>query len=139
LPKDWAVMPVLNTSVAVDTFFTISGALVTYFVLKELDKSGGKLSYPLFVLDRMFRLLPTYLFTAGFAATLLPYLGSGPFWYVVEGESEACGRHWWHNILFINNFMTYDDTQMCNPASWYLANDTQFYLLAPLVILPLWR
>ncbi|CAG7819331.1 unnamed protein product, partial [Allacma fusca] len=25
------------------------------------------------------------------------------------------------------------------PASWYLANDTQFYLLAPLVILPLWR
>ncbi|CAG7822356.1 unnamed protein product, partial [Allacma fusca] len=103
------------------------------------------LSYPLFVLDRLLRKITadgfscSYKFTAGFAATLLPYLGSGPFWYVVEGESEACGRHWGHKILFINNFMSYEDTQMCNPASCYLANDTQIYLLAPLVILPLWR
>ncbi|CAG7786180.1 unnamed protein product [Allacma fusca] len=139
LHKDWVMWPVLNTPVAVDTFFTISGALVAYFLLKELDKTGGYLNYPLFVLDRLLRLLPTYLFTAGFAATLLPYLGSGPFWYLVEEESEACKRHWWHNILFINNFMSYEVTQMCNPAAWYLANDTQFYFLAPLLILPLWR
>ncbi|CAG7732449.1 unnamed protein product [Allacma fusca] len=139
LHKDWVMSPVLNAPVAVDTFFTLSGTLVAYFLLKELDKTGGILNYPLFVLDRLLRLLPTYLFTAGFAATVLPYLGSGPFWYVVEEESKACRRHWWHNILFINNFMSYEDTQMCNPTSWYLANDTQFYFLAPLLILPLWR
>ena len=47
-------MAVLNGSVSVDTFFVLSGALVAYNVLKELDKRQG-LNVPMLYIHRYLR------------------------------------------------------------------------------------
>ncbi|CAG7819852.1 unnamed protein product [Allacma fusca] len=138
LYKDWTFYPILNGTVSVDTFFTLSGTLVAYSLLKELDKTKGKLNYPLFVIHRYLRLTPTYLILMGVMATILPYFGNGPLWYMMEAESKGCQDFWWHNVLYVNNLIKHE-TGGCYGEAWYLANDMQFYLLSPLVIYPLWR
>ena len=55
LYKDWTYMPLLNATVSVDTFFVMSGALMAYNLLKELDRSKGRLNYPMLVLHRFLR------------------------------------------------------------------------------------
>ncbi|CAG7732797.1 unnamed protein product, partial [Allacma fusca] len=136
--KDWTFYPLVNGTTSVDTFFTMSGALVAYNLLKELDKTKGRFNYALFVIHRYLRLTPTYVIIMGIMATLLPYLGGGPNWYIMETDSAQCQKYWWHNALYVNNLVKYETTG-CYGESWYLANDMQFFLLSPLVIYPLWR
>ncbi|CAG7732798.1 unnamed protein product [Allacma fusca] len=138
LYRDWSFYPIMNGTPSVDTFFALSGTLVAYSLLKELDKTKGKLNYPLFVIHRYLRLTPTYLILMGVMATLLPYFGNGPLWYTMDAESKGCQDFWWHNALYVNNLITHETTG-CYGEAWYLANDMQFYLLSPLVIYPLWR
>ena len=65
---------------------------------------------------------------------LSPYLGNGPL-YPDEGfESKECKYQWWANILYLNNF--YKPENFCFGISWYLANDFQFHLFAPLILVP---
>ncbi|EGT55001.1 hypothetical protein CAEBREN_29168 [Caenorhabditis brenneri] len=49
---------------------------------------------------------------------------------------EACKKTWWRNLLYINNFG--DSTQACYGITWYLAVDTQLYLVAPIILFALW-
>ncbi|CAG7819245.1 unnamed protein product, partial [Allacma fusca] len=100
--KDWSLYPILNGTPSVDTFFTLSGTLVAYNLLKELDKKKGRLNYILFVVHRYLRLTPTYLIIMGIMATLLPYTGTGPMWSSIDTESRNCGKYWWHNALYVN-------------------------------------
>ena len=51
---NWGMMAVLNGTVSVDTFFVLSGALVAYGILKELDKSKW-LNVPLLYVHRYLR------------------------------------------------------------------------------------
>lgn len=52
--KDLATLSVINAYVAVDTFFVLSGTLVAYNILKELD-ARGKLNVPMLYLHRYLR------------------------------------------------------------------------------------
>ena len=45
------------------------------------------------------------MMVVGFVATLLPYAGSGPFWFRNEGQSKNCARHSWQHFLFITNLI----------------------------------
>ena len=49
----------LNGFPSVDSFFLISGVLMSYLTLKELDKTNGRLSIPLFYVHRYLRYLVT--------------------------------------------------------------------------------
>ena len=65
-------------------------------------------------------------------------LGSGPFWSQVIGITTGyCKRHWWTNLLYINNLLYYDEA--CVGQTWYLACDMQFFLVSPLVFFPLYK
>lgn len=44
-----------NGTVSVDTFFLLGGLLVSYLMLKELDRSKGKFNFGLFYLHRYLR------------------------------------------------------------------------------------
>ena len=46
---------VSNAFVSVDTFFLLSGLLVSYLTLKELDRNKGKINIPLFYIHRYLR------------------------------------------------------------------------------------
>jgi peptidoglycan/LPS O-acetylase OafA/YrhL len=52
-------------------------------------------------------------------------------------EQERCQMNWWLNILYVNNYIGSDS--VCMFQSWYLATDTQLFILAPLVLYPLWK
>ena len=44
-----------NRFVAVDTFFVMSGLLVTYSLLRDLDRNSGRFGLTRFYLHRYFR------------------------------------------------------------------------------------
>ena len=46
---------VINAFVSVDSFFLMSGCLVSYLMLKDLDKTKGRISFPLLYLHRYLR------------------------------------------------------------------------------------
>ncbi|XP_052816345.1 nose resistant to fluoxetine protein 6-like [Mya arenaria] len=129
---------VINASVSVDSFFTLSGVLVAYLTLRELKKVNGArgLNWFMFYFHRFWRLTPPYMLVIMVGTVLLPYIVSGPFW--IEGEfpfMSGCRKFWWTNLLYVNNYVHTDDT--CLGWSWYLANDMQFYIISPLILLPL--
>ena len=44
-----------NAFVSVDSFFLVSGVLVTYLMLKELDRNKGRINYPMMYIHRYLR------------------------------------------------------------------------------------
>ncbi|KZS08085.1 putative Nose resistant to fluoxetine protein, partial [Daphnia magna] len=67
-----------NATVSVDTFFLMSGLLVSYLLLRELDRTKGKFNAGLYYLHRYLRLTIVYAFILGFIAALTIYVGTGP-------------------------------------------------------------
>lgn len=53
--EDWTVLTIINSTVAVDTFFVLSGMLVGYNILKVLDKTKGKLNIIMLYIHRYLR------------------------------------------------------------------------------------
>ncbi|XP_039434445.1 nose resistant to fluoxetine protein 6-like [Culex pipiens pallens] len=140
--KEWMrsfpVSIMYNTGIlAVDTFLALSGMLVSYNMLRELDKRG-KINPLMMYLRRYIRisapLAPLILLVVSFGK----YLGEGPLWSSIVGrEVRACSEYWWSALLYIQNYV--NPRSMCLPWTWYLSVDMQLYIVAPLLIYPLWR
>ncbi|WAR04826.1 LOW QUALITY PROTEIN: NRF6-like protein [Mya arenaria] len=129
---------IMYATVSVDSFFTLSGVLVAYLTLRELKKVGGanRLNWLMFYFHRFWRLTPPYMLVLMFGTVLSPYLINGPLRLTHDLPSMGECRHtWWTNLLYINNYVELD--HMCMGWSWYLANDMQFYIISPLILLPL--
>ncbi|XP_076080491.1 nose resistant to fluoxetine protein 6-like isoform X2 [Mytilus galloprovincialis] len=135
--KRWTFMAVCNAYVSVDSFFTLSGLLLTYLVMKELDKNKGRLKWFMFYFHRFWRLTPPYMLVIMVSVSLFHYTGTGPNW-PTGGIDKGCEKGWWYNLLYINNFVE-DNKKKCFGVAWYLANDMQFYILSPLILLPLYH
>ncbi|XP_070194277.1 nose resistant to fluoxetine protein 6-like [Littorina saxatilis] len=135
----WSFQAVTSAPVTVDTFFVLSGLLVTYLILKEMDRRDGKVQWFLFYFHRFWRLTPPYAFVMMLYIPLFPYLASGPNWPQEGTELNYCRDTWWTNLLYVNNFVKVKE--MCMAWSWYLSNDMQFYVISPLIFVPLffWR
>ncbi|GIY56026.1 nose resistant to fluoxetine protein 6 [Caerostris darwini] len=126
-----------NGWLSVETFFLISGVLVTFGGLKFLQKSKGCFNIPVMAVRRYFRLAPPLLLLMGLVF-FLPLLGSGPFWYEhVDPQVDSCTKHWWTTLLFISNWFGID--KGCTLVTWYLAADLQLYILALFFLLVLHR
>ncbi|XP_067945682.1 nose resistant to fluoxetine protein 6-like [Watersipora subatra] len=137
---DWTFMGVVGGLFAVDSFFLLSGLLVGYLFLKMMAKIKGKVScfmMTMYYVHRYIRLLPLYGAAILISVAYTNYLGRGPLntWY--SGElKNFCDTNWWTNLLYINN--VYKDKEMCHAVTWYLANDMQFYVISPLILIPLY-
>ncbi|CAC5358118.1 unnamed protein product [Mytilus coruscus] len=83
------------------------------------------------------RLTPPYMLVIMVSVSLFHYTGSGPNW-PTGGIDKGCEKGWWYNLLYINNFVE-DNKKKCFGVAWYLANDMQFYILSPLILLPLYH
>ncbi|XP_029710860.1 nose resistant to fluoxetine protein 6 [Aedes albopictus] len=128
----------LNSPLLVDTFLLLSGFLFARLLLIELEKRRGKINFGLLYLFRYIRLTPAYGAIIALYATWLPRLGSGPLWNQrMLLEQARCRESWWRNALYINNYLGTDS--ICMFQSWYLAADSQLFVLAPLLLYPLWR
>ncbi|XP_067000008.2 nose resistant to fluoxetine protein 6-like [Anabrus simplex] len=123
----------MNGHPVVDTFFVISGFLLCSHLLRAL-KAGRSLSIPRIYLARYLRLTPAYAVVIAMHAFALYGLSSGPLWKDKVGrERDNCQNNWWTNLLYINNYIHTD--RPCIDPSWYLACDTQLFMLTPLVAL----
>nr|KAG5706680.1 hypothetical protein BaRGS_005750 [Batillaria attramentaria] len=132
---DFSFGMVANATLSVDTFFLLSGLLVAYLSLKEMNKNKGHLNWPMFYFHRFWRLTPVYMMIIYFNTALTPYLATGP--NAPDEDQKAamrkpCEENWWTNMLYINNLVHGG----CEGEGWYLANDMQFYLLSPLIFVP---
>eukprot|EP00735_Rhodelphis_limneticus_P008849 TRINITY_DN2325_c0_g1::TRINITY_DN2325_c0_g1_i1::g.20929::m.20929 TRINITY_DN2325_c0_g1::TRINITY_DN2325_c0_g1_i1::g.20929 ORF type:complete len:661 (+),score=170.30,sp/Q09225/NRF6_CAEEL/24.35/2e-38,Acyl_transf_3/PF01757.17/3.9e+03,Acyl_transf_3/PF01757.17/1.6e-20,CopD/PF05425.8/4.5e+03,CopD/PF05425.8/3.6e+02,CopD/PF05425.8/0.48,CopD/PF05425.8/7.9e+03 TRINITY_DN2325_c0_g1_i1:99-2081(+) len=130
----WYFQPVAAGNLSVDSFFFVGGFLNAMSLTKQLSK--GMPSWTKYVTHRLVRICPPYLGAFIFFVCLLPKLASGPYWYKTTDEADKCHTDWFYNLLFINNwFQGSSSGTECFDHSWYLANDFQFYLVSPLIVL----
>ncbi|XP_060069296.1 nose resistant to fluoxetine protein 6-like, partial [Ylistrum balloti] len=134
----WTFQAIGNAFVSVDSFFTMSGLLLAYLFMKEMKKNNGKMNWPMFYFHRFWRLTPPYMLVLMISATLTRYMGGdgGPMWSRKGTEQDYCKDTWWTNLLYINNLVKPE--KMCIGWSWYLANDMQFFVISPLMLVPLY-
>lgn len=133
--SSWWSGIILNATLSVDSFFYLSGFLVTYLVMQELYKKK-RINLVLYVFHRFWRILPPYFLALSILWQVLPHMGNGPFWPQVDTyvSRTACDKYWWANLLFINNFVPKEYENQCMGWSWYLANDMQMYLISPIFL-----
>ncbi|XP_035828396.1 nose resistant to fluoxetine protein 6 [Aplysia californica] len=131
----WTFDVVANALVSVDTFFTLSGFLTAYLAVKEMKKKSWKINWGLFYFHRFWRLTPPYMLTLLLVLGLQRFFGSGALWSNVQpGDKTSCENSWWTHLLYVNNIVKSDET--CFGHSWYLANDMQFFVVSPLMLIP---
>ncbi|XP_030245897.1 nose resistant to fluoxetine protein 6, partial [Drosophila navojoa] len=137
----WAQTPfsmiLQSGTIAVDTFFLLSGMLLAMSTLRELDRRAGRLHVPLMYLHRIVRLTPVLAIAVLFLMTLFPRLDSGPLWQQFTSSSQLCYETWWATLLYVQNYAAAG--RMCLGHAWYLAVDMQLFLLSPLLLWPLYR
>ncbi|CAH3109140.1 unnamed protein product [Porites lobata] len=127
-----------NATFSVDSFFFLSGFLVAYLSLRHMQKNNGQLPLFSYYFHRFWRLTPTYMFVLLFWNKLTVFLGEGPNWLNYQSD-EACNKYWWTNLLYINNFYPTKFGASCMGWAWYLANDMQFYIIAPAILFMAYR
>ncbi|XP_017145916.1 nose resistant to fluoxetine protein 6 isoform X1 [Drosophila miranda] len=122
---------------SVDTFFFLSGLLVVVVSLRFLEKTKGRINVPLMYLHRYLRLTPMVAAVILVSMKLLPLLDDGPLSEEVNfGDYAVCERTWFWTLLYLQNYAT---KEICIPHSWYLAVDMQLYLVAPFLLIALYR
>jgi|GEM_PF-506044 len=108
-------------NLGIEMFFVISGYLVTGMLMRE-RATNGTIQMRLYYVRRALRILPAYLV----AIALYLALPS-----TVNKETA------WTNILFVNNLVPFTKQFMAH--CWSLAIEEQFFLVAPLFVLLLYR
>nr|XP_027201165.1 nose resistant to fluoxetine protein 6-like [Dermatophagoides pteronyssinus] len=127
--------PLLKGFYAVETFFFLSGMLVSYTTIRLTNGNYKNFRIIPFLLIRFLRLTPQLL-AFMIIITILPPLFDGPVWqYRMQWMIDSCEKSWWKNLIFLQNLINSDD--MCEPHLWYLAADMQLHWLSllPLIFL----
>ncbi|XP_055338682.1 nose resistant to fluoxetine protein 6-like [Paramacrobiotus metropolitanus] len=127
----------LNASFGIDTFFFLSGLLIAYTLLKEVERTKSCLplafSYP----KRIWRLTPLYMVVLLVYLYIVPYVVGGPYSLIVKQEgspTEFCKKYWWTNLLYINNIIPLNKNEMCMSWTWFLSADMQLFIITPIIL-----
>ncbi|XP_072381146.1 nose resistant to fluoxetine protein 6-like [Diabrotica undecimpunctata] len=129
-----------NGNYAVQTFFLISGWLLSYhfFDMMKDHKVFHLKNVLLGIINRYIRLTPTLIAVIALQSTWLIYVGQGPSWDNIVGEEyKNCRQNWWTNILYINNYV--NKNNMCLIQTWYIAADTQLYIFSLILLTFVWK
>ena len=132
---------VVSTSTfCVDTFFFMGGFLQAYILTKRIHKLKKKCLHgiPYLYLLRYFRLTPLLAY-ALFAARIFKFAGHGAIWFHFQRSTiwATAEKYWWAVLLYVNDYVPYKDGYSAGAFewTWYLANDFQFFLVTPPLIL----
>ena len=139
--KRFSYQAVGNGFFSVDSFFLLSGVLVAYLTLRQMKRKNGRFPFLMYYIHRYLRLTPVYAFVLFFTWFLSMHLANGPR-YNSQWEGgyawQLCDKYWWTNLLYINNLHPWKFGEECIGWTWYLANDMQFYVISPLIIIPMY-
>ncbi|XP_064457672.1 nose resistant to fluoxetine protein 6-like [Ornithodoros turicata] len=134
--QQFKTQPFNNAWLAVDTFFFISGFFMTYVIAKQKGALRfGKVIF--FIVLRWWRLIP--MTCVGICLLILiRHFGDGPLWIeLINNEIQKCRNNWWLMMLNAQNFLPHDE--LCLVPYWYIAVDTQLYLIFLGLVLLLFR
>ncbi|RZF33741.1 hypothetical protein LSTR_LSTR008000, partial [Laodelphax striatellus] len=130
-------MVMVKGELAVDSFFFITGVLVFYMANKSIKK-GTRFYLPSFYFSRFIRLAPAYYMHILLILSVVRYMNGGPMWkYHVLAPRDNCLESWPFHLLFANNIINTE--KQCSPTDWYVAIDMQLHMLAPLIMIPLFK
>ncbi|XP_011191649.1 nose resistant to fluoxetine protein 6 [Zeugodacus cucurbitae] len=120
----------------VDIFFVISAILLVYNFLSSesrLEKirqndfvQNSKLFGKL-LLHRYLRLTPMLIITMLLSDVFYDLTNTYSPFYLGVNSGFYCKQSWWHNVLYIQNFLEMKD--ICCSWTWYLACEMQFNVL----------
>ncbi|XP_022242420.1 nose resistant to fluoxetine protein 6-like [Limulus polyphemus] len=132
--ESFAFQPFLSCTLALDTFFFISGFLATYTVLRR-ETPVKAFSNPLLLfVHRIYRLIPAHMVVVALTV-LFPLIGGGPVWSeILDPLITNCRERWWTNLLFVNNFVVSAEDR-CLEHSWYVSCEAQLLFVAVGIIL----
>ncbi|XP_003698910.1 nose resistant to fluoxetine protein 6-like [Apis florea] len=140
--RNFMFQTISNATFSVDTFFFISGLLVTILFYRSsgsLKTSEDKFwrtcftKFVIMILYRFIRLTPAYLFVLGINEIVMKHRVPRSVFTPAAIDHFTCEKFWWRNALYLNSL--YPRSEMCMLWSWYMANDTQFYVLGILLLL----
>lgn len=145
MEKEFLFQTINNGAYSVDTFFFISGLLVSYLYFRtvarvdmtQLTRSTGfrssALQYVGLMVYRYGRLTVPYLFVLGVVEVTMKWFHYNSVFEAPTNDYMNCPNYWWRNALYINTLFPVQD--MCMLWSWYLADDTQFYVLGCVLLI----
>ncbi|XP_054007968.1 O-acyltransferase like protein-like isoform X1 [Hylaeus anthracinus] len=135
-----------NGAFSVDTFFFMGGLLVSFLYfrtnakgdLKTLTQGtrglvSGSLKFIGLLLYRFTRLTAPYMFVLGVVQIAMKWFHSNSVFEPPTADHYNCPNYWWRNLLYINTLFPVD--QMCMIWSWYVADDTQFYIIGAVILI----
>ncbi|XP_039496877.1 nose resistant to fluoxetine protein 6-like isoform X2 [Drosophila santomea] len=126
-----------HAAYSVDTFFFLSGLLMVVIALRAMERTKGKLNVSLMYLHRYLRLTPVLALAIIAYITILPRMGDGPMYGKVNFDDYSiCKDTWYWTLLYVQNYAT---NQICLGHSWYLAVDMQLYIIAPILLIALYK
>lgn len=120
--------------------------------------SKGKLNLGMMYFHRYIRLTPVVAVVILYIMSLYKYSGHGPMWMKIGTQDDRCSDTWWATLLYVQNYVfpkkivsiNIPFANLCKTSikifpfqcisqSWYLAVDTQLYVISPLILIPLWK
>jgi peptidoglycan/LPS O-acetylase OafA/YrhL len=127
------IRTVANGGYGVSIFFVISGFLITYLILLEIEYSG-RLNVGFFYIRRILRIWPLYYLIIIFVFVLYPHFKESigiyshisarlPFYFTFLGNFD---------IIHVEKYFRGNDSMSGN-VTWSLAVEEQFYLVWPLL------
>ena len=135
---------ILGSPFGYDSLFLISGVIVTFVTLKKLSVGKSKRKYVTLATEFVRRILhfsPVYAVVLFTYWLLTVHFADGPLWRSTVGVGsslyENCRDNWWTNLFYINNMYPWASLDQCMPWTWYVASELQFFIVAPLLVVPL--
>jgi peptidoglycan/LPS O-acetylase OafA/YrhL len=122
---------------AVDTFFWLSGFLMSYLFILEINKMK-LITIPkilMVYLHRYLRITPVFIFCVMFFWTLQEHLGNGPLYFDIGIFMSDCKSYWYTNMIYLQNFIPDFKGNGCLGVGWYLAIDMQYFIFSPLLLI----
>ena len=143
-----ALEALIQGEFSVDSFLFIGATLLSFLLLKDLDKSNGWfhkngiIRMLLFYLNRILRITIPYGLVLAVFIGFMPLVIREPLGpaQVAYYEAEMCKIYGWRHITYIHLFGGgAGANDMCLGHTWYLAFDMMLFIVSPLIIYPLWR
>ncbi|XP_011506464.1 PREDICTED: nose resistant to fluoxetine protein 6-like isoform X3 [Ceratosolen solmsi marchali] len=144
--KRFLFQTIQNGAFSVDTFFFMGGLLVSFLYFRTNAKGdlnrltqgtrgfvAGFLKFLGFLAYRFCRLTAPYMFVLGITEISMKWFHANSVFEPPTADHYNCPNYWWRNLLYINTL--YPVEQMCMLWSWYIADDTQFYIVGAVILI----
>lgn len=104
--RNYMTPVILQSTYTCDTFLMLSGFLIGWLLMRELDKREGRVNFIRLIISRYLRLTPALIASVYFILKLLKHIGSGPLWqYVVMTRELPCRKYWPLTFTYLHNYL----------------------------------